>query len=722
MKITSPATNRPAEATDANRATNQVALIGNPNSGKTALFNLLTGANFKVGNYPGVTVEKKSGWLKGHKILLQDLPGAYSLSPKSLDEKVTVDLVQSWRVTDQRPKAVVVVLDATNLTRNLFLTLQILEMGVPAIVVLNMMDEVRKQNIRIDPALLQKRLDAYAVIPASAKTGEGIPEIIKAIVAAPPIDEKHIPTPRLKLSDEQIAPLGEVIHYLEARSHSAAPPPLVDSLRMVADDGYREQNYPALSESEQTDLQEKIEQARKNFAEKSIEFSALESAGRYAYINKHLSQTYSDEAVSAVSFSEKVDSIISHTVWGPLILLFVLGFIFNTIFSWAEYPMGWIESAVEWLAVTVSGLLPEGVIQSLLVDGIIVGVGNVVVFLPQIILLIFFLSLLEDSGYITRMAFILDRLMNKLGLQGKAVLPMLSGFACAIPAIMASRTIENWRDRLITILLIPLMSCTARLPVYILLISAFVPQKTFLGFIQLQALVLMGMYFLGFFTAVIISLLIKHLVPQKTISHFVMELPPYRVPMFRSVWMKVYNSGKLFLVNAGSIILAISIILWFLASYPTPNENGEVSSASQVEQSYAGQLGKMIEPVIEPLGFDWKIGVGIIASFAAREVMVSTLATIYNIEAEDDEDIVPLVEAMRNETHPDGRPVYTLLTALSLLVFFVYAAQCMATFAIVKRETNSWRWPLVMIFYMTALAYVASLIVYQGGLLLGVGA
>ncbi len=722
MKITSPATNRPAGAAGASLATNQVALIGNPNSGKTALFNLLTGANFKVGNYPGVTVEKKNGWLKGHKILLQDLPGVYSLSPKSLDEKVTVDLVQSWRFAGQRPKAVVVVLDATNLTRNLFLTLQILEMGVPAIVVLNMMDEVRKQGIQIDPALLQKRLGAYTVIPASAKTGEGIPEIIEAIVAAPPVDEKHIPTPRLQLSDAQIAPLGEVIHYLEARSHTAAPPPLVDSLRMVADDDYLDHNYPALSESEQADLQEKIEQARKSFTEKEIDFSALESAGRYAYINKHLSKTYSDEAVSAVSFSEKVDSIISHTVWGPLILLFVLGFIFNTIFSWAEYPMGWIESAVEWLAVTVSGLLPEGVIQSLLVDGIIVGVGNVVVFLPQIILLIFFLSLLEDSGYITRMAFILDRLMSKLGLQGKAVLPMLSGFACAIPAIMASRTIENWRDRLITILLIPLMSCTARLPVYTLLISAFVPQKTFLGFVQLQALVLMGMYFLGFFTAVIISLLIKRLVPQKTISHFVMELPPYRLPMFRSVWTKVYNSGKLFLVNAGSIILAISIILWFLASYPAPNETADVSTASQVEQSYVGQLGKMIEPVIEPLGFDWKIGVGIIASFAAREVMVSTLATIYNIEAADDEDIVPLVEAMRNETHPDGRPVYTLLTALSLLVFFVYAAQCMATFAIVKRETNSWRWPLVMIVYMTALAYLASLIVYQGGLLLGVGA
>jgi len=355
----------------------------------------------------------------------------------------------------------------------------------------------------------------------------------------------------------------------------------------------------------------------------------------------------------------------------------------------------------------------------LVVDGIIVGVGNVIVFLPQIVILIFFISLLEDSGYIARMAFILDRLMSKIGLHGKSVLPMLSGFACAIPAIMASRTIENWRDRLLTIMLIPLMSCSARLPVYVLLISAFIPAETYWGFLKLQGLVLMGMYFLGFFTAVIISLLVKKFVPERSVSNFILELPPYRMPLPKSIWWKVYDSGKLFIVNAGSIILAISVILWFLASYPKPDESLGLTAKERVEQSYAGQVGRFIEPVIKPLGFDWKMGVGLIASFAAREVLVSTFATIYNIEEESEENIVPLIEAMRRDRYPDGRPVFSVLAALSLLVYFVYAAQCMATFAIIKRETNSWRWPLIMIVYMTALAYIASLIVYQGGLLLG---
>ncbi|MCB0314495.1 MAG: ferrous iron transporter B, partial [Calditrichaeota bacterium] len=427
------------------------------------------------------------------------------------------------------------------------------------------------------------------------------------------------------------------------------------------------------------------------------------------------------DTISKVTFSERIDSVISHTVGGPLILMLILAFIFNTIFSWAEYPMGWIEAGIGWLSLQATTLLPQGIIQSLIVDGIIAGVGNVIVFLPQIVLLIFFISLLEDSGYITRMAFILDRIMKKWGLHGKAVLPMLSGFACAIPAIMASRTIENWRDRLITILLIPLMSCSARLPVYILLISAFIPQQTIFGFIQLQALVLMGMYFLGFFSAVAIAFLIKRFVPARTVSHFVMELPPYRMPMLRSIWWKVYDSGKLFLINAGSIILAISVILWFLASYPKPAETENLNAKEAIAQSYAGQIGHLMEPVIAPLGFDWKVGIGLVASFAAREVLVSTFATIYNIEAGDDAEVVPLIEAMRNDRRPDGTPVYNILSAISLMVFFVFSAQCMATFAIVKRETNSWRWPLVMMLYMTTLAYIASLIVYQGGKLLGWG-
>lgn len=701
--------------------TSWVAIIGNPNSGKTAVFNNLTGSRYKVGNYPGVTVEKKSGWLRGHPVEVHDLPGTYSLNARSQDERVAVDLIQSWRDPHERPRAVVIVLDATNLTRNLYLTLQVLEFGIPTVVVLNMMDELRKRGLTVNAGLLRERLQAHAVIPASAKTGEGMAAIVEAILAVPAKPEPRPMAPKLEIADYLLDPLQELRELLATHRSRLLLDPQVEALRLVTEKNYIDYLVPYLEIEEIEAIGEAAARARQQYVLQRMSYMSLESTARYHFIDKYLAEACADDTISKVTFSERIDSVISHTVGGPLILVLILAFIFNTIFSWAEYPMGWIEAGIGWLSLQATTLLPQGIIQSLIVDGIIAGVGNVIVFLPQIVLLIFFISLLEDSGYITRMAFILDRIMKKWGLHGKAVLPMLSGFACAIPAIMASRTIENWRDRLITILLIPLMSCSARLPVYILLISAFVPQQTIFGFIQLQALVLMGMYFLGFFTAVTIAFLIKRFVPARTVSHFVMELPPYRMPMLRSIWWKVYDSGKLFLLNAGSIILAISVILWFLASYPKPAETENLNAKEAIAQSYAGQIGHLMEPVIAPLGFDWKVGIGLVASFAAREVLVSTFATIYNIEAEDDAEVVPLIEAMRNDRRPDGTPVYTLLSAISLMVFFVFSAQCMATFAIVKRETNSWRWPLVMMLYMTTLAYIASLIVYQGGKLLGWG-
>lgn len=718
MKLLPSKTKRTHGKSVAENAVPWVAIIGNPNSGKTAVFNHLTGSTHKIGNYPGVTVEKKSGWLKNHRILIHDLPGTYSLNAKSMDEKVVEDTVQSWRIPGQRPRAVIVVVDATNLSRNLYLTLQILEWGIPTVVVLNMMDEARKKGIAIDAERLRERLQAYEVIPASAKTGEGIPSIIDAVLGAPHAAQPAAGEPKLTAREEDIAPLTGLISILENYRQNLVLSPLVDSMRLVAEETYSRHIQPFLPTEDARELLEKIREARQVYRDKGVSCKIIESTARYAYIDSFLADTFSEEKIDKKSFSERIDSILSHTVWGPLILLIILGFIFNSIFIWAEYPMGWIESGVAWLGEQAHAILPAGVFKSLLIDGIIAGVGNVIIFLPQIVILIFFLSLLEDSGYIARMAFILDRLMSKIGLHGKAVLPMLSGFACAIPAIMASRTIENWRDRLVAIMLIPLMSCSARLPVYVLLISAFIPQQTYWGFIKLQGLVLMGMYFLGFFTAVIISLLIKKFVPEKSVSNFILELPPYRMPLPRSVWWKVFDSAKLFLVNAGSIILAISVILWFLASYPKPDESVPLTAKEKVAQSYAGQIGHFVEPVIAPLGFDWKIGVGLIASFAAREVLVSTFATIYNIE-EEEENIVPLIKAMRRDRYPDGRPVFSILTVISLLVYFVYAAQCMATFAIIKRETNSWRWPIVMLIYMTALAYFASLMVYQGGLLLG---
>ena len=701
--------------------TSWVAIIGNPNSGKTAVFNNLTGSRYKVGNYPGVTVEKKSGWLRGHPVEVHDLPGTYSLNARSQDERVAVDLIQSWRDPRERPRAVVIVLDSTNLTRNLYLTLQVLEFGIPTIVVLNMMDELRKRGLTVNAGLLRERLQAHAVIPASAKTGEGMAAIVEAILAVPAKPLPRPMAPKLEIADYLLDPLQELTALLATHRNRLLLDPQVEALRLVTEKNYIDYLVPYLEIEEIEAIGETAARARQQYVLQRMSYMSLESTGRYNFIDKYLAEACADDTISKVTFSERIDSVISHTVGGPLILMLILAFIFNTIFSWAEYPMGWIEAGIGWLSLQATTLLPQGIIQSLIVDGIIAGVGNVIVFLPQIVLLIFFISLLEDSGYITRMAFILDRIMKKWGLHGKAVLPMLSGFACAIPAIMASRTIENWRDRLITILLIPLMSCSARLPVYILLISAFIPQQTIFGFIQLQALVLMGMYFLGFFSAVAIAFLIKRFVPARTVSHFVMELPPYRMPMLRSIWWKVYDSGKLFLINAGSIILAISVILWFLASYPKPAETENLNAKEAIAQSYAGQIGHLMEPVIAPLGFDWKVGIGLVASFAAREVLVSTFATIYNIEAGDDAEVVPLIEAMRNDRRPDGTPVYNILSAISLMVFFVFSAQCMATFAIVKRETNSWRWPLVMMLYMTTLAYIASLIVYQGGKLLGWG-
>jgi len=418
---------------------------------------------------------------------------------------------------------------------------------------------------------------------------------------------------------------------------------------------------------------------------------------------------------SQKSRSEKIDEILTHPLKGSLIFIFILGFIFNAIFSWAQYPMEMIQDGITGLAAFAQKQLPESALRNLVVDGIIGGVGNVFVFLPQIILLVIFIGLMEDSGYMSRISFMLDGLMGRLGLSGKAVLPILSGFACAIPAIMAARTVESLRDRLLIIMLIPLMSCSARLPVYTLLISALIPQQTLFGVIQVQGLVLLGVYFLGFITALIIAFIIKFISGHKNRTQYLIELPPYRWPMLQSLWWRIYESGKKFIVNAGSIILAMTIILWFLASYP----DSEKLHDDPVSKSYIGKMGHLIEPVIEPLGFDWKIGVGIITSFAAREVIISTFSTIYNIEAGEGQELVSLKEALKSDYRSDGSKVFTPLVGLSLLVFFVYAAQCMSTFAVIKRETKSWLWPGLMIVYMNTLAYLAAFMVFQGGQMIG---
>jgi ferrous iron transport protein B len=695
----------------------RVVIVGNPNSGKTALFNRLTGLHHKIGNYPGVTVERKLGMMKGQQIILEDCPGLYSLEPHGEDERIVSELIQSWRDPRERPDAVIVVVDATNLERNIFLTLQILDWDLPTILVLNMIDLARKNGFRLDPELLRNRLNADAVIPASAKTGEGLDQVVQITTRIVKNAYRTIQNPILLKVDDRLRPLNDLVALLQKYRDKLNFSPLIDSIRLVASDTHFEDLKQLLAPNDVKTIQEVVQKSRDTFHYHGTKYQSLEVNLRYEFIEQDVLPLLGDNEESRISLSERFDSILTHPVAGMAIFSLILAFIFNAIFSWSEYPMEQIETGISWLAVQANLILPAGALKDLIINGIIGGVGNVIVFLPQIVLLVLFLGVLEDSGYMVRMSFLMDNLMSRIGLHGKSVLPLLSGFACAIPAILAARTIENQRDRRIVIMLIPLISCSARLPVYTLLIAAFIPQQTVWGIVELQGLVLLGMYFLGFFTAIVIAFLIKNIKPNKNVSHFLMELPQYRIPMLRSLWWRVYDSAKLFLLNAGSIILAMSVILWFLASYPKVDHPEQ-----QIENSYAGQFGHMIEPVIEPLGFDWKIGVGLISSFAAREVFVSTFATIYNVGTEnEDEAIIPLREAMRRDRDKEGNLMYTPLVVVSLLVFFVYAAQCMSTFAIIRRETNSWKWPLMMIVYMNILAYVAALVVFQSGMWLGLG-
>lgn len=694
-----------------------IAILGNPNCGKTALFNRLTGLHHKVGNYPGTTVEQKSGWLRGENIQLRDLPGSYSLNARSEDERIVENTVQSWRELKNRPMAAIIVLDATNLARSLYLALQILDWDVPAIIVLNMIDEARKKGLSFNIELLKNKLQTGHVILASARTGEGIDEILRSVKSIHHKSRVNQSSPRLTITSEVleiIIPLSDFLRQNEIKlNHNY----LVESLRLLSNDRYINYLKPLFDAPEYKELKQILGDVSLHFHDHKIDYYSLEQESRFRFIDSIIDDAVGQRTLLTQTTSEKLDAVLTHRVWGPLILIGTLALIFNFIFSWTLYPMEAIDQGIQLLSGKIMEWLPESATRDLIVEGIIAGVGSILIFFPQIILLIFFITLLEDSGYMARMAFMMDRLLGKIGLHGRSVLPLLSGFACAIPAVMASRTIENRRDRLITIMLIPLMSCSARLPVYTLLIAAFVPSVSLFWFFSLQGVLLMAIYSLGAFTAVIMAYIFKKIIPQREKISLMMELPPYRLPLLRSVWWQIYDRAKSFLITAGSIIMAMSIVLWFLATYPKTDNPQHLSSAQQIESSYAGQLGKAIEPVIEPLGYDWKIGVGLVTSFAAREVIISTLSTLYNVGS--DEGSTSLITAMRKDRRPDGQPVFTPLVALSLMVFFAYAAQCMATFAIVKKETNTWRWPLFMVAYLTILAYLAALFVYQLGSLLG---
>ena len=681
-----------------------VALVGNPNCGKTAIFNLLTGLHQKVSNYPGITVEKKEGtvYAQGDKTFnLLDLPGTYSLSAESFDEQIVSDQVLSWAKGENPPAVIVSVVDASNLSRNLYLTTQLLDLDIPTIVVLNMMDQL-KDSSQIEIQKLKKELGVSAVVPISAKMNWGLDALKSAI------QKSLVNVAQTNHQSQWInQDISHQIKLLIEPHFSSSKFAAAHALRRISrNESLNGENF-------------NIEAIRNSILELGYNTDTLEATLRYKWIDGILPfvQPKIRTKIQKETRSERWDKILTHPWMGPAIFMAILYFIFQSIFTWASIPMDWIQAGIDNIAIFVLSNMSPGMLRDILVEGIIGGVGAIVIFLPQILILSFFLTVLEDTGYMARVAFMLDKSMTKMGLHGKSILPLMSAYACAIPGIMSTRTIDSWKERLVTILILPLMSCSARLPVYTLLISAFIPPITVGGYFNLQGLTLVVMYFLGTVTALILAKIFSQFIKEKSSSSFVMELPPYRVPITRSVIRQVFIRGKLFLVNAGKIIMAISILLWFLASYPKVDSS--LTDVNPIHHSYAGKIGHAMEPVIRPLGFDWKIGIGLLTSFAAREVMVSTMATIYNVEDRGDKT-VNLREAMRNDVdEKTGVPVYTPLIALALMVFYVFAAQCMATFAIVRQETNSWKWPLFMIAYLTILAYAGAFIVYRGGLLLG---
>jgi ferrous iron transport protein B len=694
----------------------KIALTGNPNSGKSSLFNHLTGLNQKIGNFPGVTVEKKSGMctLPDRSIVeVIDFPGIYSIYPRSLDERIVSEVLLNHH-SASTPDQIVVVADATNLKRGLLLLTQILDLGLSSVLVLTMMDMAARAGIHYDLQALSKKL-GVPVVPLNARTGTGVAELLK--VLSQPIDK----TPRL------IFPIWKEVHASVAEVRE----------KLEVDNDYEAYLFleqpQSLSflDAKRKSIVDGIRMRHEFFPGK---FQGAEIIQRYSYIQDLLNAvTLKNSNPSWNSITTRVDRIITHKVWGYLIFFGVLFLIFQAIFPWASVPMDFIDASFAKLSSFLHERLPEGPLTSLLADGIIPGIGGIVIFVPQIAILFAFISILEESGYMARVVFLMDKVMRKFGLNGKSVVPLMSGVACAIPAIMATRTIDNWKERMITILVTPLMSCSARLPIFTILIALIVPQQTALGFFNLQGLALMGLYLLGFVAALGSAWIMKYLINVKERSFLIMELPSYRMPRWTNVGIVIVQKTKAFVFEAGKVILAISIVLWVLASYG-PGENFERAeehvtamsppnltareledriAAYKLENSYAGIVGKVIEPVIKPLGYDWKIGIALITSFAAREVFVGTMATIYSIGS-DVEDEQTIKNRMKAEVNPEtGGPRFTPAVGLSLLVFYTFAMQCMSTLAVVYRETKGWKWPMIQLTYMTVLAYVSAFAVFQ---------
>jgi ferrous iron transport protein B len=715
-----------------------VALAGNPNAGKTSLFNSLTGLKQKVANYPGVTVERKEGvWpldSGSAPARLIDLPGLYSLDAASIDEEIARDVITGRMEGTPAPDVIVAVVDSTNLERNLYLVTQLLETGRPVVVALTMFDLAERAKLEIDAGKLGASL-GVRVVPVTAKQRRGLDELARAVREAVSADAADVTGARWPLSraaEDEVRALAGA--GLGARG---------ETLRELYTDAL----------PEDAARREAVARARKRLAETDPQWWQEAVTSRYRWIEGVVEGAVRGARSERPSATDRIDNIVTHRFFGPVILLLVMGVVFQAIFSWATLPMDLIDRGFGALGETLRAQMPAGLLTDLLVDGVIAGVGGVLVFLPQILLLFFFIALLEDSGYMSRAAFLMDRLMRGVGLHGKAFMPLLSSFACAIPGIMATRTIENPKDRLATIMIAPFMSCSARLPVYTLMIAAFFSEKKLFGFLSVGALLILSMYLLGIAVAIIVAWILKHTILKSPPPPLVLELPPYRVPNPLNIFQTMRDRSWLFVKRAGTVILTISILLWAMMTFPrsaakpVPDANegaavqamretgveakgepapgtaktdaGTGDEGEQLRQSYAGRIGHVLEPLIAPLGFDWKMGIGLVASFAARETLVSTFSIVYNVGKDADAESPSLIEAVRNAKRPDGSPAWTPLVAVSMMVFFVLACQCMSTVAVVRRETNSWRWPLFMVAYMLAIAYVASFVTYQGGRLLG---
>ena len=691
-----------------------VALIGNPNTGKTSVFNALTGLNQKVGNYPGVTVDKKQGVCRlsrGVKAHILDLPGTYSLNASSLDENVVIELLLNKNDKDH-PDVAVIVSDVENLKRNLLLFTQVKDLKIPTILVINMSDVMNRKGISLEIDVLEKRLHTKIAL-VSTRKNSGVQEL-KSLIE----NYKTLPTQQC-LDASTIDPV-----YFD-RLQKAFPNQDLYKLWLVIT---QDVNFGKITRQELD-----VSKFKTKSASELKRLQQKEAIKRYQFINNVLKEGQNIDRSKARDLRSKFDRVLTHKIWGYVIFFIILLTIFQAIYDWATFPMDLIDTTFAGLAEWVKNTYPGGgKVTDLVAEGIVSGIGGIVIFIPQIAFLFLFISILEESGYMSRVVFLMDRIMRRFGLSGKSLVPLISGTACAIPAVMATRNIENWKERLITILVTPFTTCSARLPVYLIIIALVIPEGYIFG-LSYQALTLMLLYLIGFGMAVFSAYVLDRIMKTNRKTFFVVEMPNYKLPLLKNVLITVFEKTKTFVLEAGKIILAISIILWVLASYgpgekfnnaetivtkvyadSSETELEDRVAAYRLEHSYIGIIGKTIEPVIKPLGYDWKIGIGLVASFAAREVFVGTLATIYSVgSASENESIDTIKTKMSKETYADGRKVFTFASGISLLLFYAFAMQCMSTVAVVKRETKSWKWPLIQLVGMTTIAYIFALIAFQ---------